>query len=89
MQPKTDRIEIRTDPASRDRITQAAGLIHASVSTFVLAAASAEADRVLARADRTLMPAEQFDQLLTSLDLPDEAPTLTRVATKPRRFTRK
>lgn len=86
---KNARIEIRADSDSHDRITKAAALTQASVSAFVLGAANAEADRVLARSESTLMPAEQFDAILASLDQPDEAPTLSRIAAKPRRFTRK
>jgi uncharacterized protein (DUF1778 family) len=89
MTAKNARIEIRADSDSQHRIAQAAALVKSSVSAFILGAANAEADRILARADHTLMPAEQFDALLASLDQPDEAPTLSRIATKPRRFTRK
>jgi hypothetical protein len=42
----------------------------------------------LARADVTLMPAEMFDELMASLDEPDEAPNLAKIAARPRRFTR-
>jgi hypothetical protein len=35
---------------------------------------------VLTRAEATVLPAEQFDMMLTVLDMPDEAPTLTRLA---------
>ena len=48
----------------------------------------AAADVVLARADTTLMPAEQFDALMSSLEVPDEAPTLLEAASPPRRFSR-
>lgn len=88
MAVKTQRIEIRADSDSQERITQAANTVHESVSTFVLNAATAAADRILARADQTLMPAEQFDALLASLDEPDEAPALARAAARPRRYTR-
>jgi len=43
---------------------------------------------VLARADVTLMPAEQFDTLMDSLEIPDQAPRLLEAATRPRRFKR-
>lgn len=88
MATKTQRIEMRTDPDSEARITRAAAVNHESVSSFVLRAASAEADRVLARTEVTLMPASQFDALIDSLDTPDAAPTLSRLAAAPRRFTR-
>ena len=55
---------------------------------FVIHAATAEADRVLARAEATVMPADQFDALLTALDMPDEAPALARLAQRDRRYRR-
>ena len=88
MAAKTSRIEMRADPDSEARIAQAAAMLHLSVSAFVPSAAVREADIVLARADTTLMPAEQFDALMSSLELPDEAPRLLEAATRPRRFSR-
>jgi uncharacterized protein (DUF1778 family) len=73
---------------SGQRIAQAAAACRQSVSAFVLAAAVREADMVLARADVTLMPAEQFDALMDSLEIPDQAPRLLEAASRPRRFTR-
>lgn len=88
MAAKTQRIEMRTDPASEALIAQAARLTHQSVSAFVLSAATAEAERVLARVDHVVMPADQFDALISSLDTPGDAPGLARVARRNRRFTR-
>jgi uncharacterized protein (DUF1778 family) len=85
---KTRRIEMRADPDSEARIAQAAAALHQSISAFVLSAAVRAADVVLARADTTLIPAEQFDALMSSLELPDEAPRLLEVASRPRRFSR-
>jgi uncharacterized protein (DUF1778 family) len=84
---KDRRIEMRADADSEQRITQAAAAQHQSVSSFVLAAAVREADIVLARADHTMMPAEQFDSLMSSLDVPDTAPRLQAAAARARRFT--
>lgn len=88
MATKTQRIEMRTDPDSEARITRAASVTRESVSSFVLRAATAEADRILARTEVTLMPVEQFDALIDALDVPDPAPALSRLAAAPRRFTR-
>jgi len=85
---RTRRVEMRVDPESGAKIAQAAEIEHKSVSSFVLDAATAAADRVLARIDHVIMPAEQFDALLQSLDTPGEAPTLRKVAQRPRRFER-
>jgi uncharacterized protein (DUF1778 family) len=83
--PKTERIELRSDPDNAHRIALAAQMQHLSISAFVLQAAAAEADRVLARTEHTLMPAQQFDELIASLDTADEAPNLTRAAARRRR----
>jgi len=88
MTAKTRRIEMRADPDSEERIALAAAAMHLSISAFVLSAAVREADLVLARADTTLMPAEQFDALMSSLEVPDEAPRLLEAASRPRRFSR-
>jgi uncharacterized protein (DUF1778 family) len=88
MAVKTRRIEMRADPESEERITQAAATLQQSVSTFVLAAAVREADMVLARSDSTLMPSQQFAALMESLEVPDQAPQLLKVARQPRRFER-
>lgn len=86
MAPKTERIEMRADDESNAKITEAAKAEQVSVSAFVLDAAVKAADHVLARKDVTLMPAEQFDALLASLDTPDEAPALGALARQPRRY---
>jgi uncharacterized protein (DUF1778 family) len=77
---------MRADPDSDDRITRAAALTDTSVSAFVLSAALRQADEVLARADVIFMPTEQFDALMASLDMPDEAPALHAAAARPPRF---
>jgi uncharacterized protein (DUF1778 family) len=89
MPAKTRRMEARVDPETDELIARAAELTHESVSSFVVRAARAEADRVLARTDVTVMPADQFDALIEALDQPDVAPTLARAAARPRRFMRR
>ena len=81
-------MEARVDPETDELITRAAELMQESVSGFVIRAARAEADRMLARTDVTVMPAEQFDAVIGSLAEADSAPTLARVATRPRWFAR-
>jgi len=88
MATRTRRIEMRADEASEELIARAARLGGQSVSAFVLGAATREADRVLGRADQTLMPAPQFDALIGALDEPDRAPRLQQAAGEPRRFRR-
>src|SRR5664280_2032316 len=79
---REDLSEMRADPESEERIAQAAAARQQSVSTFVLAAAVREADVVLARADVTLMPVEQFDALMDSLEIPDQVPRLLEAASR-------
>lgn len=79
---------MRADPASEERIARAAEAEDLSISAFVLGAATREADRVLGRADATLMPTAQFDALLAALDEQDAAPRLERAAAGPRRYRR-
>jgi uncharacterized protein (DUF1778 family) len=88
MAVRTKRIEMRADAESEARIARAAALQRVSVSAFVLGAAGREADRVLSKVDQTVMPAEQFDALMTSLDAPDRAPQLRKVARRKRAFAR-
>lgn len=89
MATKSKRLEMRVDEETSALLSRAASLSRESVSTFVTRAARAEAGRVLARADVTLMPAEQFDVLMESLERADRAaPALARAAARRRRFDR-
>jgi uncharacterized protein (DUF1778 family) len=88
MVTKTRRIEMRADPQSEAKIAEAARLSGQSMSAFVLNAATVAADQIIARVDHVVMPADQFDAIMESLDTPDEAPNLARAASRKRRFTR-
>lgn len=79
---------MRADEESEARIARAAALRRMSVSAFVLGAAGREADRVLSEVDQTVMPAEQFDVLMASLDTGDRAPQLRKAARRKRAFDR-
>lgn len=85
---KSERLELRVSKSDRALIEEAAEAVQESVSDFTRSAALTQAERVLARANVTLMEAEQFDALLQSLDEPDEAPTLARAFKLPKRYTR-
>ncbi|HVA60421.1 MAG TPA: DUF1778 domain-containing protein [Mycobacteriales bacterium] len=86
---KSARVELRADQASRERMAAAAALGQESLSAFVLRSALAEADRVLARSDSTVMPAEQFDALIDSLEQADPAPVLAKAAARRRGYSRR
>lgn len=86
MATRTKRIEMRADPESEAKIARAAALQQLSISAFVLGAAGREAERVLKRDEQTIMPAGQFDELMSSLDVAEDAPRLRKAARAPRSF---
>ncbi|MFF0531275.1 DUF1778 domain-containing protein [Nocardia amikacinitolerans] len=89
MSTKTERFEMRLAQDRLRQIQEAAGAIGESPTEFVRNAAIERADRILALSSRTLMPAEQFDAMMSALDVADDAPALTKAAAKPRAFVRK
>lgn len=84
---KTERIELRVSADDKDVIAAAAEMEHTTTTDFVRDAVLDRAHHVRARADRTLMPADQFDALIASLDQPDDTPNLARAFAHKRRFT--
>jgi len=74
----TKRFEARLDEATDELITKAAELTHMSKSAFVTSAARAEAEKIVARADITMLDSKTFDQLMSSLDVADESPELAK-----------
>jgi uncharacterized protein (DUF1778 family) len=83
---KTERIELRVSAEDKEAIAAAAALEDATTTDFVRGAVLDRVRHVRARADRTLMPAEQFDDLVAALDVPDDSPTLARAFARRRRF---
>lgn len=79
---------LRTDEATDQMITEAAELMRVTKSAFVADAARQAAERVLARADITLMDPEVFDSMMASLDSPDDSAELGALARLPRRIRR-
>ena len=89
MSTKPERFEIRLATEGRSQIEEAAQAVGETVTEFVRNAAVQRADRIVALSSRTRMPAEQFDAMLESLDIADEAPVLAQLASRPRRYVRK
>lgn len=89
MTTKEARLDFRLDPETKARIERAARLTRETISAFVVRSAATEADHVLARADVTIMPADQFDELFASLESAEIAPELARLARRERRYKRK
>ena len=85
---KTRRLELRTDEATDQLISEAADLLHVTKSAFVTHAARQAAEKIIARSDVTLMSPEVFDTMMASLDIPDESPELAKLAKLPRLIAR-
>lgn len=86
---KTERIELRVTAEDKEIISEAAAMEHTTTTEFVREAVLERAQRVQARGNRTLMPAEQFDALVAALDTPDETPNLAREFAHKRRFVQR
>lgn len=84
---KSQRIEARVTEDDARVIARAATLLNASVSSFVVDAALEKAETVVARADRTIMPAAQFEEMISALDDPTPVPELVTLINRPRRIT--
>ena len=86
---KAKRIEVRAEQATLDRIQRAANVVHEQTSEFVRKAAMQRAEEVLRQELVAVMEPEQFDKLMSSLDVADAAPRLAAAARKPAVFTRR
>jgi uncharacterized protein (DUF1778 family) len=80
MAAKAVRLEARLTPTQRRQIEQAAILAGESVSSFVVLAALDRADILVSERTSTVVPAAYFDQLVASMDEPDDAPHLAHAA---------
>jgi uncharacterized protein (DUF1778 family) len=80
MAAKAERLEARLTPTQRKQIEQAAALAGESISSFVVLAALDRADILVRDQASTIIPAAYFDQLVASLDEPEEAPRLARAS---------
>jgi uncharacterized protein (DUF1778 family) len=85
---KDRRWETRVDEELDALVNEAAATLGVKPAVFVRDAALQHAQRTLARADITLMDDALFDELMGSLEVADAAPTLERLARKPRSFRR-
>lgn len=85
---KTRRLEARLEPTLDDLISEAARTVGQSRSEFILIAVRESAERVLARADITIMSAHQFDVLVESLDERAPLDKLARAAASDRPYRR-
>lgn len=81
---KNQRIEAWVTEDDAHVIARAAALLNASISSFVGDAALVKAETVLGRADRTIMPAAQFGEMIAALDDPTPVPELVALINRPR-----
>ncbi|MEX0428010.1 DUF1778 domain-containing protein [Nocardioides sp. DS6] len=86
---KSERIEARATAHEAAVIARAAELSNSTVSSFVVGAAVAKAETVVARAGHTLMPAEQFNAMIAALDDATPIDEIVALAKRPRRITRR
>ena len=87
---RTERIELRAQPARARRIRQAARMRGQTLSAFMLEAASETAEQVLLSATTTALPAQLFDQLWAALEKPAKPnPALVRRARTRRRVVQR
>ena len=68
----TSRLELRLPDETKTRLATAAAAVDKTVSEFVREAAELRADAVFDRDERTVVPPDFFDDLLTALDGPVE-----------------
>lgn len=88
MKTKSARLEARATEDQAAVIARAAELLNATVSSFVVDAAVEKAETVVARSQRTLMPAAQFDAMIAALDDTAVVPQIVDLASRPRRVRR-
>jgi uncharacterized protein (DUF1778 family) len=69
------RIHLRVDPEQEARLRAAAEADGQTLTGFLLSAAGARADEVLARASRIEIDARAFDRFLTALEDPTPRPS--------------
>ena len=74
-----ETINMRTDAERKRRLQAAADLTHESLTAFVLSAADERAERVIADARTTPLPADFFDEFFDSL-APEPTPALVEAA---------
>lgn len=83
----TERFEVRATPELIALFGQAAALSGQSFSDFVRQAALARAEEVIRRGQVTVLPAEEFDKLLASIDEPENIDDETRIRLRRARDT--
>lgn len=85
---KDDRLQIRVDPAEKALLEQAAAAAHLNVSAFVVQAAAARAEEVLADRATVRLSAQAAAAFSDALNRPAEVnQRLASALNRPRKFT--
>lgn len=85
---RSRRIEARATEDDARLIAHAAQLLNKTVSAFTVSAAVEKAENIVARAEATIMPAEQFDAMIAALDDPTPIPQIEDLARRSYRIER-
>ncbi len=84
---KAKRLQIRVDPADKALLERAAAATHLNVSAFVVQAASARAEQVLAERPSIRLPPEAAAAFTEALEQPAEVnERLARALRRKRKF---
>lgn len=87
MSVKDDRLQVRVDPAAKHALEQAAAAAHLSLSAFVLQAAQARAEEVLAQRPLISLAPEAAAAFARALAEPAAVNTrLAAALSRPRKF---
>jgi uncharacterized protein (DUF1778 family) len=82
---KTERIALRATARERELLYEASRIQESTLSEFVLGAATAEAENVLADRTRFVLPPAEWDRFVEQLDrTPVDKPRLRRLLKGPR-----
>lgn len=80
------RLDLRIDESDKALLNEAATLLHQSVSAFVVDAARARAESVIAERRRIVLDDETYDAFVAALDAPTDNPSLRALLAKPSPF---
>lgn len=84
MQPKSERIDIRTTISAKRLLQQAAAASHQNVSEFILEHGLLAAEKTLADRCLFLLDEEKWEEFQTALDRPtQEKSNLKKLLTEP------
>lgn len=87
---RDERLYVRADSATKERVVYAAELCHLSVSEFVRSAIEDRVEDVMASRQRTILEPADFDALVAALDAPvTPSRALQEAAARPRQFIQK